>query len=473
MIVTNTDPYVRSGCVQLFADVYSAVGAIAARPALKTVLDVTMTLAADPHPTVHYWSLRAVTVIAHTAGLDFTPYIGSCIGLVTRIGAADSHDSDGGTLATATMRGDLPVRQAICAVVDCLIAAAGPDLYELRSSSQVVSALVQSFLTDEDMRVAVQAGSALQSLLLISPPQVITPQLVEVLVNQLHSSILAIQISAVNAIYQIVRRDVLLMSRLGGDKLVERLYTILDADPSVNGVKQTITTWMLQTATSNPAGWLSICRKVLSQESANWQVADKEIVNKAVVEDEEAQGLQAVLDDNSKAPAQGFLARWPTRVFALTCATSLINHLHDMGCSEHLAEPVTAKRASVSIRKLHSRIPDLIRMALVSSTSSNLHLKIHGLELLQRVIFVSTRAASGVTSWLSVWTGLSQRNRHPIRSRTAPRAISGLHHRRRFSCIRTRFGSRSTYSCDKSLWPVRRGGHQQRPRRQCTSSPTT
>lgn len=392
LIVTNTDPSVRSGCVQLFAQIYSAVGAIAARPALKTVVDITMTLAADPHPTVHYWSLRALTAIIDTAGLDFTPYVSSCIGLVSKISAADSHDSEGGTLATSTLRGDLPVRQATCAVVDCVISAAGPGLYETPNTAQAVSALVQGFLFDEDVRVIVQAGSALQHLLLVSPSHIITPHLTAILVNQLHAPVLAIQISSVNSIYQIVRRDVLGISKLGGDKLVERLFTILDAAPSVSGVKQTITTWMLQTATVNPAGWLAICQKVLSQETSNWQVADKQTV-KAAVEDEEAQGLRGVAGDSVRAVNQGFLARWPTRAFALTCITILLKQLYDC-TGQRVPTGVTAARnANSAIRKLHPKIPDLVRMALLSSTSSNLELKVQGLYLLQHVIIVSLPVA--------------------------------------------------------------------------------
>lgn len=350
-----------------------------------------MTLAADPHPTVHYWSLRALTVIIDVANLDFTPFISPCLGLVAKINTADSHDSEGGSLATASMRGDLPVRQAICAVLGCLITAAGPGLYDMRTAAQAVSAIVEGFLFDEDVRVVVQAGIALQHLLLVSPPSVISPHVTGILVNQLHSPILAVQISAVNSIYQVVRRDVYGISRLAGDKLVERLFTILDADPAVSGVRQTITAWMLQTAANNPAGWLAICQKILSQDASHWQVADKQGIT-AAIEDEEAQGLRAMAEGEGSPSAQT-LARWQTRAFALTCLCDLLKYLRGAGADqERRPGEAASMKLNGHVQKLHSKIPDLMRMALLACTSPNLDLKMQGLQLLQEVVKVIQRS---------------------------------------------------------------------------------
>lgn len=386
-IVTDTHPAVRAGCVQLLAQIYQAIGAIGARPVLKTIIEVVMTLIVDPHPTVHFWSLRALANIIETAGLDFTPYITTCSRLLLKLSAADSHDPEGGSTSTSALRGDLPVRQAVGAVVDQLISAAGPSLWEDKWASRAAYAHVQSFLLDDDVRLVVQGGSALQHLLLISPQEIISPHLIRILLSQLFSSNMQVQMSAVNSIYQVVRRDAPTLSKLGGDKLVERLFTILDADPSVDGVKQTILTWLLQTADSNPAGWLIICHRIFSQELASWQAPDAD-AGAATVEDEEAQSLGSVFADTSAA--RGYLARWQTRSFALTCVQSLLNHIQE---SPHIQALPQRRGADVPLRKLYPKIQDLIRLALLSSTSVNLDLKLSGLALLEQIIVVS---ASGL-----------------------------------------------------------------------------
>ena len=59
-VVTNTDPDSRSGYALAFSQIYTQVGSLSAGATLKTVVDVLMSLSADPHPSaisgpfVHY-----------------------------------------------------------------------------------------------------------------------------------------------------------------------------------------------------------------------------------------------------------------------------------------------------------------------------------------------------------------------------------------------------------------------------------
>ncbi|KAK9894801.1 hypothetical protein P389DRAFT_211489 [Cystobasidium minutum MCA 4210] len=380
VIVTDTQPHVRAGYILLLAEMYKAAGAIAARPALQTLVDVAMTLVQDPHPIVHYWALRALALIVETAGLDFTPYVMACLVMLAKMLLCDTHDPEGGTSGTSHLRGDLPVRQAMTAVLDQIIVAAGPALCDEEGTSRATISLVRSFLLDDDVRVKVQAGSALQHLLLVLSPEKLDAALIQIPVNQLFSPNLQVQVSAVNSIYQIVRRDAPTMSKLGGDKLVDRLFTILDADPLTEGVKQTIATWMSQTATANAAGWLTICQRVLSQGLGNWQVRDV-LPHKQLVEDEEAQGLGSMTIDGRH---RTHLARWQTRSFALSCLTSLVKQL---GTSSSITSDALPGDSFVpAARKLHGTLPDLVRLALLASTSVNTDIRVRGLGLLQAII---------------------------------------------------------------------------------------
>lgn len=347
------------------------------------MLDIAMTLVQDPHPVVHYWSLRALALMVETASLDFTPYVMSCLGMLTKVLPLDSHDPEGGTSGTSSIRGDLPIRQAISAVVDQIVVAAGPGLTEDPSATRVTLALIKRFLSDDDTRVIVQAGSALQHLLLVLPSESTEPALLQIPVNQLFSPHMQVQVSAVNSLYQIVRRDATTVSKLGGDKLVERLFTILDADPSVDGVKQTIMMWMTQTACGYPLGWLAICQRVLSQGMGNWQIRPN-AQHKSLVDDEEAQGLGSVIGEETVHNT--YLARWQTRSFALFCVISLVKHLEPLSIRGTLPRPSKAEHGA---RKLSAKISDLVRLALLSSTSVNMNIKARGLALLQAIITVS------------------------------------------------------------------------------------
>ena len=55
------------------------------------------------------------------------------------------------------------------------------------------------------------------------------------------------KLAAINALYQLVQRDALTMSKLGGDKLVEELFGMLDKDASIGGVRNVISSWLQQT----------------------------------------------------------------------------------------------------------------------------------------------------------------------------------------------------------------------------------
>ena len=46
------------------------------------------------------------------------------------------------------------------------------------------------------------------------------------------------------------------MSRLGGNQLVEDLFALLDEDPSIEGVRQVIISWLQQTSSALPSGWI-------------------------------------------------------------------------------------------------------------------------------------------------------------------------------------------------------------------------
>src|SRR5258705_2998597 len=83
-----------------------------------------------------------------------------------------------------------------------------------------------------------------------------------------------LKIASINALYQLVQKDALSMSKLGGDQLVEDLFGMLDDDSSVEGVRNVITSWLQQTVVHNPSAWIDLCQRIMSRTTASQQVAD-------------------------------------------------------------------------------------------------------------------------------------------------------------------------------------------------------
>lgn len=384
VVVADTDPHVRSGYVQLLSDVYCTAGRILAGPALKTIVEILSTLCADPHPLVHYWSLRALAAVVDAAGPDFTPYVAATLFLLQRLAVLDSHDPDSGSPAMAVHRGRLPIQRAMCALLSSVISAAGPSLSEISGGVDITFAMVRSSLLESDTRTVISAETALERLFLIVGSASAHHEFVRVLVPHLFSSSLGVQVAAVDTLYQVVRQDVALASRLGGERLVERLFTILDMDPNTHGVKHTILAWLEQSANVTPQAWISICQKVLSQESVGWQVSER--ATSGFIEDEEAQGLGMQAEDSQPDGPNTELARWTTRCFALECMCRLIEHLSATGDRHHFVQP--AQPQQPQRQRLYVHIPDLIRMAFAASTSQIVEIRLRGLDLLQNVIQV-------------------------------------------------------------------------------------
>lgn len=389
-VVSNTDPDNRAGCALAFGEIYSHVGALAAGPVLKTIVDVLLSLSADPHPLVHFYALQALSQVIGSASLSYAPFTNSTLGMLCKLYMQDTHEPEGGSPGSVNLRGDLPAYQAFCRVTDSLIGVLGPELQESERVRELVLVLLSEFVHEPDDGITVEAIRATQHFLMFAPGAINLTKLVARLRTQLSATRQPLKVAAVNSVYQLVQRDAALMSKLGGDGLVQDLFALLDDDPSIEGVRDAITSWLRQTADANPSGWIDLCQRIMSRSAGANKLT--EVSNQPMMSfaDEESQGLGLEADGGARpgAAAARTNSRWRTQLFALQCLHEVFLTVSRSGRLEHFdiarARAVRANRRGLLV----TRVADLIKMAFTASTAQVMQIRLEGLVVLRDVIEV-------------------------------------------------------------------------------------
>ena len=377
-VVSNRDPYGRAGCALAFGAIHAHVGGLAAGPLLKTTVHVLMSLINDPHPVVHFWALSALARVIDAASLAYAPFVSSTLGLLFKVYMTESHEPDGGSLNHVNISGDLPAYQVVCQNIDAVITVLGPDIQESTRTRTLVLDLVHEFIDEEDDGICVEAIKCIQHFLMFAPDHVNVPDLVLQFRGYLSSSRRPLKLASINALYQLVQRDALSMSKLGGDQLVEELFAMLDDDSSVDGVRNVIASWLQQTVIYNPSAWIDLCQRIMSRTTASQQAAD------AATADDEGQSLSVGNSSTTGRPT----SRWRTQLFALRCLHNICTVVGRSGRREHL-DMVFARSQGIPVHGLLvSRVPDLIKIAFTAAAAHVTEIRLEGLTVLTDVIEV-------------------------------------------------------------------------------------
>ena len=396
-VVNNREPNSRAGCASAFGAIFLYAGGLAGQPYLKTVLNVLMSLGNDPHPIVHYWALSALADIVSASSLSYGPYISSTVNMVIKIYMLETHEPEGGSLSQANSSGDLRAYQALCRIIDGLISAIGPELQDSARSSTKIMDMIYQLLVDEEEGVGVEAIQCLRQVLMFAPGLVDIPDLIVRFRGYLASPRRPLKVASINAIYQLVQRDAFLLSKVGGDKLVEELFGMLDQDDSTSmeGVKSIITSWLSQTVTSAPSAWIDLCQRIMARTTASSQqqgvvpASDSKGVG---FQDEESESLGAAIPGSQSGEVNKAhsTARWRTQLFAMECLHTICAVVAHSGKMEQLDLRVARQHGIPAKGLLVSRIPDLIRMAFTASAAYVTEIRLGGLLVLKDVIQVST-----------------------------------------------------------------------------------
>lgn len=387
-VVNNRDPHGRAGCALAFGAIYSHVGGLAAGPLLKTTVNVLMSLSNDPHPVVHFWALNALARVINAASLAYAPFVSSTLGMLLKVYLLESHEREGGTLNNANISGDYPAYPVVCQIIDAAITVLGPDIQESPRTRTLVLNLVHEFSVEEDEGICVEAIKCIQHFLMFAPEHVDIPDLVNRFRGNLSSSRRPLKLATINALYQLVQKDALSMSKLGGDRLVEDLFGMLDDDSSVEGVRNVISSWLQQTVIHNPSAWIDLCQRIMSRTTASQRVADA-ASRAGNLRDDEGESLSMGMAQEGAGNGRGHLtSRWRTQLFALQCLHNICNIVAASGRREHIDISFARSLGVPTSGLLVSRVPDLIKMAFTASTAYVTEIRLEGLIVLRDVIQV-------------------------------------------------------------------------------------
>ncbi|KAG1715659.1 hypothetical protein ID866_1501 [Astraeus odoratus] len=389
-IVSNRDPHGRAGCALAFGALYSHVGGLAAAPILKTTVNILMSLTNDPHPLVHFWSLTALARVINAASLAFTPFVPSTLGMLVKIYMSEAHEMEGGTLHNANISGDLHAFPVVCRIIDAIITILGPDVQESSRTRSLVFDLVQEFSSEEDDDILIEAIKCTQHLLMFASAHVDIPNTVTRFRSHLSTSRRQLKLAAIDALYQLVQKDAFVMSRLGGDGLVEDLFAMLDGDPGIQGVRSVIKSWLSQTAIHNPSAWIDLCQRIMLRTNASQKGIDA--INNL---DDEGQSLNVSSSIGGNTAQEGSssatTSRWRTQLFALECLHEICTVVARSGRKEHI-DILFAKTNGLPLQGLLvSRIPDLVKMAFTASAAYVMEIRLEGLTVLRDIIEVFSK----------------------------------------------------------------------------------
>ncbi|KAI0127616.1 armadillo-type protein [Xylariales sp. AK1849] len=385
-IVSNREPSARAGCAMALGCIQAKVGGMAAGYHLKTILGILMSLCNDPHPTVHYWALEALSKAADAAGLGFAPYVSSSLGMLAQLFLSDTHHTEVSSAITMNLEMELPTAGSITRCVDSLINVLGPDLQDAAKSRELILTLVGQLQEEDDITVQHAASSCLEHLSLYAPGNMIFVDYVKLLQKYFNSEFPVLRDAAVDGLYNLMKRnsrDVLEAAEPGFE---DQLWLVLDTIPSHDGIRNIIRNWIRQTALGDTATWLLRLQNVLKMTRSK---ATKETQNGTAkqsttldLQDEEVAGFAAagsVAKDEKEQSGGSEVEplRWQVRTFAMSC----LNEIFVL-----IGKDIATNGESPAQTSLQARIADVVRMAFSASTSGVLELRIWGLKIVGAVL---------------------------------------------------------------------------------------
>ncbi|CAG8476835.1 4543_t:CDS:10 [Funneliformis caledonium] len=381
-VVNNREPDTRAGSALALGCIYSHVGGMAAGSHLKTLVGILLSLSSDPHPVVHFWALYALAQIIESAGLMFSQYVSSTLGIIAKLYMSDTHEPGGGTVGTTNVGLGFSAYQQFGKIIYGLIGTLGPELQSSTKIRNLCLNLMIELRNDEEEMVVVESIRCLQHFIMFAQQFIDLPRLVAFLQFQLSSKHLPLKEVAVTCLYQLVQKNAKHVFEVSVPGLDNQLFSLLDTDPTIDGVKDIVKSWLNQTAIDNPSIWVELCRKVMSKTGSSFDFRERANANR------ELEKNTKLIQDSVQIPP-----RWRTQLFALQCLHQVVEVISNSGDKDHFDLSIAKKKSANGKDYLVLRVQELIKMAFTASTAVVGEMRLEGLTVLRDVIEAQIGAA--------------------------------------------------------------------------------
>ncbi|KAL3448525.1 armadillo-type protein [Aspergillus insuetus] len=385
-IVENREPNARAGCAAALGCIHSQIGGMAAGLHLKTIVGVLMSLCNDPHPVVHFWALGGLERVANSAGLTFSPFVSSTLGMLAQLYNSDTHNEEAETLATSNIEMSFLTPVVIGRCVDSLINVLGPDLQDLAKTRNLILTLLRQFQMEENPALITESSRCLDHLSLYAPGYVDFSAYVKRLQNELSASDPSMRDVAIRGLTNLMKRDSAAVIQAASPALEEEIWLAFDDTPGNPILKSMIRDWLQQTALTETELWIQRCHSTLTKTRLKIEELPPISALKPTatdLPDDEVAGFASAIagagqeDSSGDAVAGQELLKWQTRNFVMSCLSELLDLVQEAILPD---QTVPAELA------LQQKVGEVVRMAFSASTANVVELRVWGLKILDQIL---------------------------------------------------------------------------------------
>jgi HEAT repeat-containing protein 5 len=389
-VISNREPNARAGFAFALGSILYYMGGMAAGLHLRTVLGLLLSLANDPHPTVHFWALEGLERTINSSGLSFSSHVPSCLGAVSSLILSDLFDPEDVISFLSTTAMENPTLASLIRCLDAIINVMGPDLASSKKSRSLICMLVSELDHDTETLVSNEAIRCMQHLNLFAPDAIDVRHFIQRAETNLTSSIPQIRQLSCEIIYGLIRKDIALVFRTARPSLPDELWALLNLHEQAHAdVREIISCWVDQTALSDGKRWIEMCLKFLTGSGQRDTVLKGDSKSDAIGGEpsefiDEAAAFSSQPGNKPTAGEMGgTYLRWEAVSFALVCLRQVVE-LNLRDSPTKVEDPTNLLVVSVG---------DLIRAAFTACTSTVVDVRLGGLKLLHDLIKVIVHRA--------------------------------------------------------------------------------
>ncbi|KAJ5180212.1 hypothetical protein N7492_003422 [Penicillium capsulatum] len=384
-IVENREPNARAGCAAALGCIHSQIGGMAAGLHLKTIVGVLMSLCNDPHPIVHFWALCGLERVANSAGLTFSPFASSSLGMLAQLYNADTHNEEAAALATSNIEMSFLTPLIISRCVDSLINVLGPDLQDTAKTRNLILTLLRQFQLEENPALVTESSKCLDHFSLYASGYVDFAGYVKRLQAELRAKNSFMRDVAVRGLSNLMKRDAASVVRTASDTLEDDIWLAFDDAPDNVPLKTMIQEWLQQTALTETELWIQRCHNIMTKTRHKIEPPPTTAIQTATadVPDDEVAGFASAVAGDGQPDAAGEnvsgqeLLKWQTRNFAISCLSELLATVQ---------EAILPDQSIPAELALQSKVGDIVRMAFSASTANVIELRVWGLKIIDQVL---------------------------------------------------------------------------------------